>query len=453
VVRPGMAFGVHKVEAKGRSKIEIEMQDVPQFVLNRLQAKPVAGSHPDADLLTAFAERSLAGRERAVVVEHLVACADCRDVVAIALTATEAIAPASAATPRIGWLSSPILRWSALAAGILVVASAGVREYSHRNQQQAAASNRMQSEIALPRTLNQSLPALNPPSSTEAMVPQTMVPQTRMRKKESLATTSQRVVKHEAPAEVAGAGQSAQQQTTTAASQQTKIGAASEKVEVQSEAGQINTESAAPTENQVVAQNQTNLPLNGRNFTDLNIVKAKDPVPSQSAVIAVTATPPPLQSLQSVAVRPLPQWSVTPAGALQRSFDGGNTWEDVNPARSTASTGSRGAMANAARADATSSDQGKENQNAKRALDLAPAFRAVAATGFEVWAGGVGGVLYHTSDAGNLWTRVFPAAGGAASTGDIVGIHFTDPQHGEVSTSTGELWSTSDNGQTWKKQR
>jgi hypothetical protein len=33
------------------------MQDVPQFVLKRLREKTVAGSHPDADLLTAFAFR------------------------------------------------------------------------------------------------------------------------------------------------------------------------------------------------------------------------------------------------------------------------------------------------------------------------------------------------------------------------------------------------------------
>jgi hypothetical protein len=486
------------------------MQDVPQFVLNRLQAKPVPGSHPDADLLTAFAEQSLAGSERALVMEHLAACADCRDVVALALPVTEAVAHASVATPRIGWLSSPILRWSALAAGIVVVASAGVLEYSHRNQQQAAASNRMQSEIAqLPRTLNQSLPTLNPPSATE-----TTVLQTEARKKASSATNSKRLTLHEptagsvgaapSPAGIgagsgggmvvisgstpvggvgtgagigAGSGssdrgasfiqpspqakqgpsaQSAQQHSATAAGQQKKIGAASEMVtvEVQAEAGVVNTESAATGQNQVITQNQTNLPLNGRNFTDLNVVKAKDPVPSQAAASAPSAPAlaAPMQMSQSVMVRPLPQWSISPAGVLQRSFDGGNTWENVNPALNTASSGSRAGMAIAVRADPATSDQGKQNQDAKAARNPTPAFRAVAATGSDVWAGGVGSILYHTSDAGNLWTRVTLSAGGVVPTGDIISIRFTDPQHGELSTSTGELWSTSDNGQTWKKQ-
>jgi hypothetical protein len=426
------------------------MQDVPQFVLNRLQAKPAAGSHPDADLLTAFAERSLAGGERARVMDHLAACADCRDVVALALPATEAVAPASITAPRIGWLNSPILRWSALAAGIMVVASAGVLEYSHRNQKQAAASNRMQSDIAqVSRTLNQSLPALNQPSSTEMTVPRT-----RIRKKELLATGSQRPVGHKAPAEAAGAAQSAQQQSAPAASQQMKIGAATERVTIEAQSGAVSAESGTIAQNQVAAQNQTNLPMNGRNFTDLNVVKAKDPVPPQAAPSAASAPaiPAPQQMSQSVMVRPLPQWSVSPAGTLQRSFDGGNSWETVNPAVGTSSSGSRVAMATAARTDAASFNQRKQNQDAKTALNSTPAFRAVAATGPEVWAGGAGGILYHTSDAGNLWTRVVPAAGGAVLTGDILGIQFTDPQQGEISTSTGELWSTSDYGQTWKKQ-
>jgi photosystem II stability/assembly factor-like uncharacterized protein len=81
----------------------------------------------------------------------------------------------------------------------------------------------------------------------------------------------------------------------------------------------------------------------------------------------------------------------------------------------------------------------------------APTFRVVAASGTDVWAGGSGGALYHSPDAGNHWTRVTPTSSGAALAGDIVSLEFPDKQHGKVSTSTGEIWTTSDAGQTWKK--
>jgi photosystem II stability/assembly factor-like uncharacterized protein len=81
-----------------------------------------------------------------------------------------------------------------------------------------------------------------------------------------------------------------------------------------------------------------------------------------------------------------------------------------------------------------------------------PTFRAVAATGTDVWAGGTSALLYHSQDAGDHWIRVMPAASGATLTGDIVSLEFLDMQHGKVSTSTAEIWITTDDGQTWQKQ-
>ena len=464
------------------------MQDVPQFVLKRLQEKqPAADSHPDADLLTAFAEQSLAGDERDRVTEHLTRCGDCRDVVAIALPATEieterarkiVALPISVSTAGMGWLRWPTLRWGALAAGILVVASLGVLEYSHRSEN-SVASNRPQDAIVASSV------------SRQAPSPQATVRQTEMQKALS-ATGSQTLTAHEAvvgsgradqppsPARstpprstlprsggvvggVAGAARGsaggigagsgsgvsptsfasprersmvtrAQQNPTAATGQQVKIGAASEMVEVQAD-GPITTESVAISQNQV-AQNQGSLPLNGRAFTNLDVVKAKDPVPGQTASSAAT-----------------PRWTVSSSGVLQRSFDGGDTWEDVNPALTVASNGAGLAKENTARADVGSFSEAKKNRKAEAAAYPAPIFRAVAAVGLEVWAGGSGGALYHTWDGGNRWSRVTPSALGVALTGDIIAIQISDPQHGEVSTSTGELWATSDNGQTWQKRQ
>jgi photosystem II stability/assembly factor-like uncharacterized protein len=38
---------------------------------------------------------------------------------------------------------------------------------------------------------------------------------------------------------------------------------------------------------------------------------------------------------------------------------------------------------------------------------------------------------------------------GSTLTADIAGIAFTDPQHGKITTSNGETWTTEDAGQSW----
>lgn len=103
-------------------------------------------------------------------------------------------------------------------------------------------------------------------------------------------------------------------------------------------------------------------------------------------------------------------------------------------------------------------NNGKENKSEetkteKRESPFAgtPGFRALAATGTEVWVGGSGGVLYHTVDAGNSWSRVVPSFEGVLVGGDITGIEFSGLQHVRIETSAGEVWTTGDGGQTWLK--
>ncbi len=146
------------------------MQSIPKFVLKRLQERAApAELHPDADLLTAFAEQSLDKRERALLTEHLAACADCREIVALALPVTETLAlPAAHTALRFGWLSWPTLRWAALSAAILVVGSAAILHYSHRSQLTTVASNVMQKDSTPARSVVDQVPALHatlPPSA------------------------------------------------------------------------------------------------------------------------------------------------------------------------------------------------------------------------------------------------------------------------------------------------
>src|SRR5580700_8029063 len=118
------------------------MSNLPKIVLKQLEAP--AGEHLDADLLTAFAEQSLPESERNLVLEHLSLCSDCREVIALALPATEAASVTVSAHPaRAGWLTVPAFRWGVVAAGVLDVTSFGVLQYRQthpRKESQLAAA-------------------------------------------------------------------------------------------------------------------------------------------------------------------------------------------------------------------------------------------------------------------------------------------------------------------------
>src|SRR6266436_9420550 len=72
------------------------MTEVPKIVYDRLRAALPEQAHPDADLLTAFAEQALSATERDGVLQHLALCGDCREVVALALPAADLAPPQTA---------------------------------------------------------------------------------------------------------------------------------------------------------------------------------------------------------------------------------------------------------------------------------------------------------------------------------------------------------------------
>jgi photosystem II stability/assembly factor-like uncharacterized protein len=167
-----------------------------------------------------------------------------------------------------------------------------------------------------------------------------------------------------------------------------------------------------------------------------------------------------------------PQWVVTATGSLQRSFDQGNSWQDVNvsenlslpangrsttelaalaPSRSSASVSSA-PVSKDSQQELTKQSSAQKGARKKSTPAAPPVFRTVVANGGDVWAGGSNAALYHSVDAGNHWTQVVPVAAGASLTGDVLRIEFTDAQHGKVDTSTSETWLTADSGQTWQKQ-
>ena len=150
--------------------------------------------------------------------------------------------------------------------------------------------------------------------------------------------------------------------------------------------------------------------------------------------------------LASLAPGVVPRWSITPVGGLQRSLDQGSTWQDIDVQAIPADTATVAALAKSSVTKEAIADKKVAKQPAP------PVFRAVAANGADVWAGGSGGALFHSLDAGNHWLRILPRADGSKLTGDILSLEFPDPLHGRITTSSSEVWTTSDDGVTWQKQ-
>jgi hypothetical protein len=361
------------------------MQNLPQFVLNRLRQTTVSpDSHPDTNQLTAFAERSLAASERARLLAHLALCGDCRDIVATALPGMEAVSvPASAVgRSRFRW---PTLRWVALAAGILAVTTFGIEQFGQHRPPGTVASN-----VNLGPAV---MPANSPvtPAATQSDGAEERAAKRHPGKGGQMASRTLQLDRAEReralPQSPARPEQSAIVANTGSANPTPSDPTPSDPA----------PSDQAPSDQDQIAQN-TNPAIPGHSVVDLDIVKAKDPVPLETS-------------------SGMPQWSITSAGALQRSYDDGKSWENISPT-----------------------------------ANIAWVFRAVASAGFEVWAGGSAGALFHTTDGGMAWTRITPSASGTTLTSDITSIEFSDPQHASIATSNAERWTTPDGGQTWLRE-
>ncbi|HKR28013.1 MAG TPA: zf-HC2 domain-containing protein [Acidobacteriaceae bacterium] len=100
------------------------MKPLPNALRQELARSQTAGSHPDADLLTAFGENTLLAREREEVLAHLAQCAACRAVVHLAAApAYEPVtAPAAPSrSPRRLWVPFFVTAGFAAAAVLTVI--------------------------------------------------------------------------------------------------------------------------------------------------------------------------------------------------------------------------------------------------------------------------------------------------------------------------------------------
>lgn len=79
-------------------------------------------------------------------------------------------------------------------------------------------------------------------------------------------------------------------------------------------------------------------------------------------------------------------------------------------------------------------------------------FRAVAAVGPDVWAGGSEGTLFHSPDGGAHWEERKIAGENTSISGDIVKIDARDPNQVTVTAASGEVWTSLDNGRHWVRE-
>lgn len=460
------------------------MQQVPKIVRERLQAEAPSGVHPDADVLTAYAEKSLTERERVMVIEHLARCGQCRDVLALALPETPdtqtVVVPA-----RSAWFRWPALRWGLIAAGIIAIASLGVVQYQRRISQTATVAKAVSSPVVAASSQTQpsassatssgiadsarEKPRANEDNARTAAKPVSPKLASPNKETSGTTTTERKVI---AQAEVPlprGASRvrsnfggavvggpmmpkqwqqpQAQAQIQASAPVMTTPSAKQQAAGIGGGIG-VGAQPTAPSTQQVVVevenanaqlQTETQDVDNQISNDRYSLSKAKDATTAQAQPASPAST--------SVAAGPLqyfPRWAINSSGGLQRSFDKGYSWQDVDVTASSAPA----KLARAAPAPGGFTD----SSTSLKTLPTRPVFRAVAAMGPEVWAGGNNGVLYHSADAGNHWSRVLPIPGVATVGGDVVALEFSDPQRGKITTSTRETWTTGDGGQTWKKQ-
>lgn len=455
------------------------MAEVPKIVRERLRrASP--GIHPDADTLAAFAERVLPERERGTILEHLASCRGCREILAVAAPVPEPAQTAVRSWPR-PWLTWPALRWGFATAGIAVVASLGVVEHQrHVHPSMALYKASVPSEqknaadsVAAPAPPLQDSKKQSEKTKDRALLTTARVAANKSRLRDEVA---QGAIPAQAP-------QTLYSYSATPASKlRGAIGGPMSGPRANFQMNQANqlqqnvnafnaTAQAAPA-----AAPTANLPTNGRSVHQLDQIQAE---PVQTAELSVQSQSLSQQSPQGgtdeakvdrakpletvvmgsskayVAITPEARlarsasaggarWTINPTGGLQRSLDQGATWQDVNVNASPAASGMT-LVANE-RTDRLESSAKAEKQ--------APpiVFRAVAANGADVWAGGANGVLYHSTDGGNRWTRVVPSSKDVILTGDVVSVSFADALHGRIATSTSEAWVTGDGGQSWEKK-
>lgn len=415
------------------------MTELPKSVSNRLAAQqPASGStgeHPDADLLTAFAERALSDGERERVVSHLAHCETCREVVSFALPPFEA-APEHVASHRT-WFSMPsVFRWGVASATAVVVLAAvllhqpehtatmsdgDVKKAVTAQQYTGAAPTGAKTEAPAVSTGEQAA-AAGTGGRKEAMASPRPSPRKAGGKTEfarvlsygSANESNQEPALNREPARTASSFDAAQMSRlrrapALARSRQAQASAAATGAGLASRpALRTIAPPLIPRTNSAVSPTATPLTAESARATVQGSLPETD-AGNRGAIIdgaSVSA-----EKKRSAAPRAF--WSISSAGEVQRSYDK-VTWQTID-------------------------------------LGQGIAFHVVTSIGSDVWAGGSGGVLCHSPDSGSSWQKVPVGTPQQRVSDTITRLEFKDMHNGTLTTATGDEWFTYDAGQTWTR--
>jgi hypothetical protein len=378
------------------------MTDLPKIAIQRLHARDAtAGIHPDPNLISAFVENSLPRDPRDQVVQHLGQCADCREVVFLSTPDQAATLPAATSAPS-HWLTWPVLRWGAAVAAVVVV---GAAISLHRQSDSLSTSSGAIQMTGAPSTKEKTVSIPLPKEKPEiaAMGKSGPVPSIRA-KSDSGSGTEGKI-----PDQLKK--QSSRVAVSPMLAQNSE--AAGDKVANERRDNLDETATVEVTAGSVAVNVEADQVVPGR-AKNAAAEPASGIGGGVGAGIARGSVAAPQPRPQMFMPMVAPRWTLTSEGTLQRSVDLGRSWQTVQVA---------------------SQDS----------------FRALAASGKDIWVGGSKGALYHSADAGQHWAQVQPVAAGQALTDDIVGVEFPDPLHGKLTTAGKETWTTEDGGQNWSK--
>jgi hypothetical protein len=381
------------------------MAELPKIVAERLQSGAKSQTHPDPDLLSAFVERLLSPREQNQVLEHLAHCSDCREVVALSLPESAETAAVRARPAAFPLLSSPVMRWAASVACIVVVGVAITWRYESRSRSRQLIAAHAPEVAQLDERIVQP-PAQSKLDTAQAENQISSAPLGATR--DAFSTPAPGARRKATP------NRSVSPPATEIAGTAGKVAGEPKSALESTGALEVSAaaEPASPAPNSAMDElvpgraKEAESPTLKDNFTAMAGLAA-----GRKTAAALALNKPIFFPASGI----LPRWTLTSDGTLQRSLDSGKTWETI-PVNSQAN------------------------------------FRALAANGFDIWVGGAKGALYHSSDAGQHWTQVRPIANGESLGADIIGVEFPDPQHGMLSTSAQETWTTDDAGLSWQKK-